>query len=239
MIDQDQEVSMISVRAAALAFVALVVSAHSLFAQEPFRYREYALGASLASVVTISGAREREGKTLHVRPATIQELEWRAPYARPGTVLIDPVHDVLFSFCDDQLYRLVVTYDRDRMEGLTDDDVIASLSAMYGAPLLRNTSTARRAAPASVPADTTIVARWEDAASLLTLTRGTDSSPLYQLVLTSKTLDARARAAIKEALRLDTQEAPQRERDQRTKEVADARVASEKARVVNKAAFRP
>jgi hypothetical protein len=239
MINQDQEVSMGSVRAAALAFVAFVLGAHPLFAQEPFRYREFALGTSLASVVTISGARESEGRTLHVRPATIQELEWRTRYARPGTPLVDPVHDVLFSFCDNQLYRLVVTYDRDRMEGLTDDDVIASLSATYGVPLLRNASTARRAMQTDLAAGTMIVAQWEDAASLLTLRRGTYSSPQYQLELISKTLDARARAAIKEALRLDTQEAPQRERDQRTKEVADARVASEKARVVNKAAFRP
>ena len=64
-------------------------------------------------------------------------------------------------------------------------------------------------------------------------------------MLTSKTLashgpvrDIGARAAIKEAGRLDTKEAPQRELDQRTKEAADARVASEKARVTNKAAFR-
>jgi hypothetical protein len=59
------------------------------------------------------------------------------------------------------------------------------------------------------------------------------------LVLVSKTLSPRARAAIKEALRLDTVEAPKRERDQRTKEVDNARVASQKARVVNKAAFKP
>jgi hypothetical protein len=90
-----------------------------------------------------------------------------------------------------------------------------------------------------VSADTTVVAQWEDAASLLTLTRDTYSALPYQLVLASKALDPQARGAIKEVLRLDTEEAPQRERDQRTKEVADARVASEKARVVNKAAFRP
>ena len=230
---------MVSVRAAAVAFAAFVLGSHSLFAQESFRYREYALGTSLAAVVTISGAREPATKTLHVRPVTIQELEWRAPYARSGTVLVDPVHDVLFSFCDDQLYRLVVTYDRDRMEGLTDEDVIASLSTTYGVPLLRSTVIVGSTAPTDVPAGTTTIAQWEDAASLLSLTRGTYSAPRYQLVLTSKILDSRARDAIREALRLDTQEAPQRERDQRTKEATDARVASAKARVVNKAAFRP
>ena len=227
------------VRVLTLVSLGVVCITPNVVAQSLSRYRSYALESSLTSIVKASGAREADLKTLHDRPARIQELEWRTPYARQGTPFVDPVHDVLFSFCDNQLYRLVVTYDRDRMEGLTDDDVIASLSATYGVPLLRNASTARRAMPADLAAGTMIVAQWDNAASLLTLRRGTYSSPQYQLELISKTLDARARAAIKEARRLDTQEAPQRERDQRTKEVADARVASEKARVVNKAAFRP
>jgi hypothetical protein len=58
-------------------------------------------------------------------------------------------------------------------------------------------------------------------------------------VLISKTLHPRARAAIKEALRLDTQEAPQRDRDRRAKEAADAHATNEKARAANKAAFKP
>ncbi len=57
-------------------------------------------------------------------------------------------------------------------------------------------------------------------------------------MLTSKTLNRPARAAIKEAGRLDAKEARQRELDQRTKQTADIR-ASEKARAANKAAFRP
>jgi hypothetical protein len=150
------------------------------------------------------------------------------------------VRDVRFSFYDDQLYRVLVTYDRDRMEGLTNDDVIASLSATYGVPLLRNQRAAHGALPADLHAGaTTVVAQWEDATSLLTLTRETTFSPQLQLVLVSKTLNPRARAAIKEALRLDTQEAPQRELDQHKKEVADASVAGQKARVLNKPAFRP
>ncbi len=132
----------------------------------------------------------------------------------------------------------MVTYDRDRTEGLTNDDVIESLTAIYGIPLLSSSETARGALPADVPVDSTIVARWDDAASLLTLTLGT-YPPQYQLVLISKTLNADARRAMKEAVRLDAQEAPQRELDQRKKNVADARVAAQKARVINKAAFRP
>ena len=229
---------MISVRIIAIAAVAFVLSAQLLAAQELSRYRNYVLESSVASVVKISSARESDIRTLHERPALIQELEWRAPYMRTGLEQADPVRDVLFSFFDDQLYRLVVTYDRDRMDGLTNDDLIESISATYGVPLLRHAKTAHTPAPLDVPTDTTVVARWEDAAALLTLTRGT-YSPQLQLVLISKTLTPRVHTAITEALRLDTAEAPQRELDRREKEVADARVASQKARVVNKPAFRP
>jgi hypothetical protein len=220
-----------------LAIVSIVVlSATPLTAQPLSQYREYPLGSSVASVAMISGARESDTKTVHERPAKIQQLEWRAPYARSGTELADPVHDVSFDFFNDQLYQVIVTYDRDRMDGLTNDDVIGSLSATYGVPSL--TRSVRGALPADMPADTMVVARWEDAESLVILTRGIYSVP-FQLLVISKTLNARARAAIKQALRLEMQEAPQRERDQRNKEVADAREASQKARVVNKAAFRP
>ena len=229
---------MTSARAVTIASVAFVVGAHPLVAQDLSRYRAYALESSVASVVAASGARPSDIRTAHARPARIQELEWRAPYVRSGLELADPVSEVQFSFCDDQLYQIVVTYDKDRTEGLTNDDVIESFSATYGLPLLSTTRTPRGASQASASTDTAVVARWEDAATAVTLTRAT-YAPQYQVVLISKTLDARARAAIEEALRLDRQEAPQRELDRQTKEVADVALAGEKARVVNKPAFRP
>ena len=229
---------MTSVRVSAVAFLVFVLSGQLLVAESPFRYREYTLESSVASVLKISGQRESETKTLHQRPASIQELEWRAPYARAGAGPADPVRDVVFSFYDDQLYQVVVTYSRDRMDGLTNDDLIQTLSAAYGTPLLQNSRPPLSANPADVAEDITVLAQWEDPVSLLTLTRNT-YSPQFQLVLSSKTLTPRARAAIKEALRLNTQEAPQRELDQRNKAIADTLEASEKARVVNKAAFRP
>jgi len=229
---------MISLRAVALASIAVVIGVLPLGGQELSRYRAYALESSVASVVTISGVRQADTRTSHERPAKIQEVEWRAPYSRTGSDKADPVHDVQFSFYDDQLYQVVVTYDRDRMEGLTDADVIESLSATYGAPLLLGTRTPGSASKADVSADTMVVARWEDTASLVTLSRGT-YAPQFQLVLISKGLNGRALAAIKEARRLDTQEAPQRALDQREKEIVDARAAGQKARVVNKPAFRP
>jgi hypothetical protein len=229
---------MTSIRVVTVASLGVLLCGQTFFGQAPFQYREYALGSSVASVMKISNTRRDDIKTLHERPARIQELEWRAPYVSSGTELADPVQDVLFSFVDDELYQIVVSYDRERMEGLTNDDVIESISATYGVPLLRHARVARETL-ADAPVETTVVAQWEDAASVLTLTRDTYSPQQFQLVLISKTLNQRARAAIKEAVRLDTKEAPQRERDLRTKEVADARAAGQKARVVNKAAFKP
>jgi hypothetical protein len=229
---------MMNMRIAAIASLGFVLGGQPVLAQAPFSYRAHALGSNVASVVKVSGARASDLKTHHERPARIQELAWRAPYVLSGAELADPVRDVLFRFHDDQLFQIVVTYDHDRMEGLTNDDIIESLSATYGVPLLVHRRAPRAALPADVSTAATIVARWEDAASLLTLTRGA-YSPQYQLVLTSKTLNARADTAINEALRLDAVEAPQRDLDRRTKDVADASAATVKARVVNKAAFKP
>jgi hypothetical protein len=221
----------------AMAALGAMLCVSPALAQTPFQYREYALGSTVASVVKTAKTREDGTKTVHERPSRIQELEWRAPYVSPGTELADPVRDIVFSFCDDQLYQVVVTYDRQRMEGLTNDDVIESISATYGTPLLRRAAVAQKTLPV-LPSEPMVVAQWENAASLLTLTR--DSySPQFHLVLISKTLDPIARAAIAESRRLDTLSAPQRAQEQRTKDVADTLVANQKARVANKAAFKP
>lgn len=230
---------MIGVRVVAFASLGFVLGGQSLVAQTPLRYREYALESSVASVVKISGARDFETRTLHERPARIQEVVWRAPYVPAGNALADPVRDVRFSFCDDKLYRIVVTYDRQRTEGLTHEDVIGALSTTYGMPLLSSRGTTRDPVPGGVSqADAAIVAQWEDASALLTLTQGT-YLPDYQLVLISETLNERALTAIKESGRLDAHEAPQRDLDRREKKIADERIANQKARVINKAAFRP
>lgn len=227
-----------SLRLIPIVAAGIVLCVQDVAAQAPFRYREYTLGSSTASVAQLSDTPTADIKLLHERPARIQGLEWRAPYVPSGRQPPDPVREVRFSFYDDQVYRIVATYDRERMQGLTNDDLIEVISKTYGVPLLRNARTAQNDVPNDMRADTVVVAQWEDPASLLTLTRGTYSSE-YQLVLASKALSPRARAAIREALRLDTQEAPQRERALRSKEASDVRAAGEKARVANKAAFKP
>jgi hypothetical protein len=48
-----------------------------------------------------------------------------------------------------------------------------------------------------------------------------------------------AQTAATEAIRLDEREAPQREIERREKEAADTRASQEKARLANRATFKP
>jgi hypothetical protein len=227
---------MSTVRALTIASLAIILHAHVLTAQSLRQYREFALESNIASIVETSGARHTDVRTLHERPVKIQELEWHAPYVPAGKALADPVQDMLFSFCDDKLYRIVVTYDRDRMDGLTSADLIEAVSGAFGS--LPMQARAADSPPLGMPSDTMLVARWDDGASVLSLVRGGYSRE-FQLVLISKELSARARSAAKESLRLDAREAPQSGLDERRKEVADAAAVREKVRIVNKTAFRP
>jgi hypothetical protein len=217
--------------------VGLILGGQLAFAQDMSRYRAYALESSLQSVVATSGARAADAKTLHERPATIRQLEWRAPYSDSRNALADPVRDISFTFYNDALYQVIVNYDRDRTEGLTNSDIVESLSTAYGVPTVGSAKT-RTSPPAEALPDSIVLAQWENADSLLTLVRGTNH-PEFQLILVSKALSTRARSAVREATRLDLMEAPRREAELRKKEAGDATVARDKTRTANKAAFRP
>jgi len=225
-----------SVRLSFFAAVAMVFITSPAMAQDLSRYRNYVLESSFDSVIATSGARPADAKVLHERPARIRELDLRTAYAGTFAAHPDPVRQIIFTFVDEALYQVVVTYDRDRTDGLTNADVIESLTATYGAP----GPTPRRSQTAADESrlDSVAVARWETAAASLTLFRAA-YTPELQLVLVSKPLGGRALDAIREAKRLDALDAPRRAIEQRRKEAADADAAREKTRSTNKGAFRP
>ena len=214
-----------------------LLSGPTVFAQDLSSYRDFVLESSVDTVAAASGVRATEAQTLHTRPAKIQELQWRAPYVNPATTTADPVRDVAFTFFNDALYQVVVTYNRDRTQGLTNDDIIQSLSASYGAPGLKSAIT-RTGLPEGALLENTVLAQWNTAVSSLTLLRDT-YSPEFQLVLSSKPLTTRAQSAIREAIRLDALDAPRLEAEQRKKEVDETDAARDKTRSTNKGAFRP
>ena len=222
---------------ALVVVIGLLLSWQRVEAQDLTRYRSYALESSLESILAVSAGRAANVTTLHERPAVVRELEWRAPYVTSESARPDPVEAITFGFLDDALYQMVVTYSADRTSGLTNNDLIASLSGAYGTPARKSPARAV-VVPKAVSYDSIVIAQWDSATSSLMLFRGAYSKE-YQLVLLSKALSARASTAIRAAIRLDAAEAPRRELEQRTKDAADETAARDKARTDNKAAFRP
>jgi hypothetical protein len=233
---------MIRIPTLALTASAIMLGAVGLQAQDLSRYREFRLGSTLASVEKTSGvaAVDVDVKMIHQRPAEIQEFRWRPPQRYSDRMLpMEPVREVIFTFYNNQLFQIAVDYDRDRTEGLTDADLIESISRRYGIPVLKSTSVRRHARPSVAAADRdAVVARWSDADASLTLVRGTYPTSL-RLIVALETLDARAQNAAAEATRLDHDEAPQREIERVNKMVDDGRAAGEQARVANKPLFKP
>lgn len=227
---------MTSVRLSFIAAAAVLLTISPALAQDLSRYRNYVLESSFDAVIAASGARPANAKVLYERPARIRELEWRPGYTGTSVAKPDPVRHITFTFVDEALYQVVVAYDRDRTDGLTNADVIASLTPTYGAPV----PAARRSrTTANEPQfDGVVVARWESAAASITLFRSA-YTPELQLVLVSKPLGTRALNAIRESKRLDVVEAPRRAIEEQKKEAADADAAREKTRSTNKGAFRP
>jgi len=222
--------------ATALIVAVIPVLVHG---QDWARYRDYQLGASLASVSAVTGVTATDAKAIHERPAVRQELQWRRPYVHSTPpVPIDAVKEIQFSFYDDQLTRIVVDYDPDQTAGLTDADLSEAISSLYG-PVSKPGAKSSRTLPSRFETESgAVVARWVDADVAVALLRTSYASG-FRLIVTSPRLDALAQAAEVKAQRLDLLEGPRRERDRQKKEAADAQTLLEQARLTNKAAFRP
>jgi len=223
----------------AIGAIAILLSSHGLESEGLAQYRDFQLGGDLASVATLAGVAPSTAKAIHQRPALIQDLEWRPTHWMSESVAAqsDPVQQVTFSFYNDQLFRVIVDYDRHRTDGMTDADIIAAVSQTYGPPL-KQTAKRTSAAAASIDSDNTAIGRWEGVDYAVGLYRS-QYATTFRMIVTSPRLDALARTADAQSLRLDAREAPQRELARQKKEVDDARTAQEKARAVNKATFRP
>jgi hypothetical protein len=197
------------------------------------KYREFQFGSSLSTVAKQTGGSPAQAKVIQRRPALIEELQWR-PQTFGSPAKSEPVQEILFSFYDSALFRIVVSYDRYETEGLTAEDIIETLSATYGEAV--KPAVAKAAAGAyGDPEDA--VAVWQDAQHRFELIRSS-YGPSYKLVGVAKKMEATVQASIVEAARLDDKEAPQREADQSAKKDESERVKLEKARLANKPKFR-
>lgn len=226
--------SIAALAAAGIFLVSGVMSAATL-TRDLSKYRKFELGTDLSTVAGLMGANPSQAKVIHSRPALIQELEWR-PQPLGSSSQSEPAQAVLFSFYDGKLFRIAVTYDRYGTEGLTADDLVGAISATYG-PAAKPTD-ADRIAPAPYGDQQEILAQWQDSQYRFDLIRFS-YGPTFRLVGVMKRLDAPAQAATLEAMRLDDQEAPQRDAARIASEEQTAKAKLEKARLVNKPNFRP
>jgi hypothetical protein len=227
-------------RYAFFAAVGLLVASISgpLAAADPGTYREFRLGAATADVIARAGATPRDVKKLHERPALLEEMSWRPSYSTSrDSSDRDSVAGIVFSFVDGPLFKMVIDYDRSRTDGLTQDDMIGSLTAVYGPRSTAPMSAPPRSAIDSLDAPT-VLARWRQGDTSVTLQQSPYGSG-FRLVILSVPLEALARKAQATAVTMDAREAPAREAA-RAKAQADAETAAaEKTRTTNKAAFKP
>jgi hypothetical protein len=214
-------------------FGALLLIAPMLRAQELSKYRGFLLGSSLPSVLKLSDQKLADVKTVHARPMLIQEITWWPPSSLGAFSRPDSVEQILFSFSNGSLYKISVTYEHASIEGLTAEDMVKSISAEYGPPAnVQSEVDPLLNARYEMPQKS--VASWEDSQSFFNLVRSPFTNR-FGLVIYSKRLNADAELAIAEAAKLEEQERPGKEADQRKKEADDL----EALRLKNQKTFHP
>lgn len=222
-----------TLRNSILCLGVLLLASPVIRAQDFSKYRGFSLGTSMATVLKQTQQKSIDVKVIHARPTLIQELTWWPPAVPGASYRADSVEQMLFSFCDGELYKISVTYDTSSTQGLTTADMVESISAKYG--------------PATVPvpeADSVLnerysssdktVASWEDSQYFFKLVRSAFTNR-FGLILFSKRANAEAELAITGAVTLEKQEKPQHDADLKKKEADDLEAERQK----NQKAFRP
>src|SRR5688500_12063343 len=193
--------------ASVLAVFGLIVFAHPAVAQQPLQYREFQLGSNLASIAKLTGTPASGAKIIHARPADMKDLEYRPRYyssnAAPQT---DPVDIMLFRFYDDQLFKVIVDYDRRRTEGMSAADMIEAIAATYG-PVSQVPSRQLGTPTVQYAFPDTPLAVWGNADQSVTLFRVAYPAS-FKLVVALTRIDDLARCVSLGPVRLGTDEGP-------------------------------
>lgn len=211
----------------------LLLTASLLQGQELSKYRGFSPGMSLANVLKLSDQKLTDVKTIHVRPMLIQEFNWWLPSSSGTASRPDSVEQILFSFSNGELYKISVTYDHTSTEGLTAGDMAKSISAKYG-PATSVESEIDSVLNARYNMKPGPIAMWEDSEYAMDLVRSSYTDR-FGLVIYSKRVNAEAELAIAEAVKLEEQERPEKEADQRKKEADDLEAVRQK----NQKTFHP
>jgi len=213
--------------------VMILLSAPLIRGQDLSRYRNFSFGMSFVELSKQVDSQPLQTKLIQKRPAVIQELTWWPRESSGSSLQAEPIWQVLFTFYNGQLYRILVTYDRRATEGLRVEDMVEAISAKYG-------TATRPDAQISFPTNELyrstekVIARWEDSRYSINLFRSSFLNS-FGLVMFSKGLDVQVRAAITESIKLKGQEDPQGEIERQQKVADNLEVVRQK----NRTTFRP
>jgi hypothetical protein len=197
---------MVTARSLAVSIFCGLLWTPLIYAQDLSRYREFQFGMSLLAVANQADVKPSEARVVHRRPAMIQELEWWPQQPLAASSKADPVKEVLFSFYNGELFRIVIHYDPDWTKGMRTDGMVEAISATYGTATRPTAKIISFSSSQGYNDSEKVIARWEDSQYSFNLFRSS-YQPTFGMVVFSKRLDALARLAIVEAIRLDEQEA--------------------------------
>ena len=220
-------------RSVVFSLFVILLSAPLIHGQDLSRYRNFSFGMSLAELSKQIDSQPLQTKLVQKRPAVIQEVTWWPRESSGSSLQAEPVWQVLFTFYNGELYRILVTYDRHATQGLRTEDMVEAISAQYG-------TATRPDVEISFPTNELyrstekVIARWEESQYSFNLFRSSYLNT-FGLVMFSKRLDTQVRAALAESIKLGGQEDPQREIERQKKEADKLEVAREE----NRKTFRP
>src|SRR5487761_232795 len=121
-----------SLAASFLMIVVILLSILQGHAQDLSKYRNFSFGMTVTDISKQIDQTPANAAVVHERPALIQELTWVPPQPYCSLRPAEPVDQILFSFYNGTLYRMLLTYEDSATKGLTDEDMIRVVSAKYG-----------------------------------------------------------------------------------------------------------
>lgn len=185
---------LIVVSAAAIGAIVLTTTATTTAAQGRPRYRTYAMGDSPLVISRQIGLPLMQVTSTPAAAGAVQELRWHARLARRGTApASDPVDRLVFSFYEHRLFRIVIDYAPERTAGMTEADMVAAVSALYGAPH-RRTIVSPEGIQAPVRRAEVVVAQWikgDQSVALLAI----QGQTAFRMIVVSSALQTLARAS--------------------------------------------
>ena len=209
-----------------LMIVAILVSTPRVRAQDLSRYRNFSYGMTVTDISKQIDQTAANAAVLHQRPALIEELTWLPPQRYDSTRPAEPVDEILFSFYNGALYRMLVTYEDSATKGLTDEDMIRAVSAKYGVATRPVAAVVNFPLNPSYKTTENVIARWEDSQYSLNLFRSYGDT--FALVMFTKQMDTQAGISIAASVKLEQQEAPQKEAARAKKTADDLEVDRQK-----------